>query len=69
MGTGNNANYTVIHHLGAGKEAAGRLTGYGELKRAGQRDQAQAKLQEAGEKVKDSAVSVGENFKDAGRKI
>ena len=47
MALDDKANYTVINHLGAAQEAAGRLTGNDELKREGQQDQAQAKLQEA----------------------
>ena len=62
-------NYTVINHLGTAKEGAGKLTGTDDLKRKGQQDRAQAKLQEAGEKVKDAAAGVGENLKDAARKL
>jgi uncharacterized protein YjbJ (UPF0337 family) len=45
------ANYTVIHHLGAAKEGAGKFTGNDELKREGQNDQPKARLPEAVEKV------------------
>ena len=62
-------NNTVINHLGAAKEGAGRLAGNDGLKREGQHDQAQAKLQDAGEKVKDAAADIGENLKDAARKL
>lgn len=47
MAMNDKANYTVIHHLGAAKEGAGKFTGTDELKREGQNDQAQARLQEA----------------------
>lgn len=69
MGIDDKVNNTVINHLGAAKEGAGKVTGNDELKREGQRDQAQAKLQEAGEKVKDAAAGVGENLKDAAGKL
>ena len=69
MAMDDKVNNTVINHLGAAKEGAGRLTGNDELKREGQHDQVQAKLQEAGEKVKDAAADVGENIKDAARKL
>jgi uncharacterized protein YjbJ (UPF0337 family) len=69
MGIDDKVNNTVINHLGAAKEGAGKVTGNGELEREGQRDQAQAQLQEAGEKVKDAAAGVGENLKDAARKL
>ena len=69
MGIDDKVNNTVINHLGAAKEGAGKLTGNEELEREGQHDQAQAKLQEAGEKVKEAAAGVGENLKDAARKL
>ena len=69
MGLDDKVNTTVINHLGAAKEGAGRVTGNEDLKREGQRDQAQAKVQEAGEKVKDAAADIGENLKDAARKL
>jgi uncharacterized protein YjbJ (UPF0337 family) len=69
MALDDKANNTVINHLGAAKEGAGRLTGNDELKREGQQDQAQAKLKEAGEKVKDAAAGIGENLKDAAHKL
>ncbi|KUM33548.1 CsbD family protein [Arthrobacter sp. EPSL27] len=69
MGLENKGNPTVINHLGAAKEAAGKVTGNEDLERQGQRDQAQAKVQEAGEKVKDAAAGIGDNLKDAARKL
>jgi uncharacterized protein YjbJ (UPF0337 family) len=48
MGIDDKPNLTVIHHIGAGK-----MTGNADLEREGQREQAQAKLQEAGERVRD----------------
>ena len=62
-------NNTVIHHIGAAKEGAGSMTGNQGLTREGQHEQAQAKLQEAGERVKDAAADIGENIKDAARKL
>lgn len=62
-------NNTVINHLGAAKEGTGKLTGNDGLKREGQQDQTQAKLQEAGEKVKDTAAGIGENLKEAAHKL
>ena len=69
MGIDDKVNNTVIHHIGAAKEGAGRMTGNEDLKREGQHEQAQAKLQEAGERVKDAAADIGENLKDAARKL
>ncbi|MGY3319475.1 CsbD family protein [Arthrobacter sp. H-02-3] len=69
MGTDDKANNTVIHHIGAAKEGAGRLTGNEDLKREGQQEQARAKLQEASERFKDAAADIGENLKDAARKL
>ncbi len=69
MAIDDKVNYTVINHLGTAKEGAGKLTGTDDLKREGQQDRAQAKLQEAGEKVKDAAADVGETIKDASRKL
>lgn len=53
MGIDDKANLTVIHHIGATKEGTGKMTGDEDLKREGRHEQAQAKLQEAGEQVKD----------------
>ncbi|MGO4805908.1 CsbD family protein [Arthrobacter sp. 2MCAF15] len=69
MGTDDKANLTVIHHIGAAKEGAGRMTGNQDLRREGQHEQAQAKLQEAGERVKDAAADIGGNIQDAARKL
>lgn len=69
MAMDDKVNNSVINHLGAAKEGTGKLTGNDELKREGQQDQAQAKLQDAGEKVKDAAADIGENIKDAARKL
>lgn len=54
MGIDDKANLTVIHHIGAAKEGKGKMTGNEDLQREGQREQAQAKLQEAGEQVNDA---------------
>jgi uncharacterized protein YjbJ (UPF0337 family) len=54
MGIDDKANLTVIHHIGAAKEGTGKKTGNEDLQREGQREQAQAKLQEAGEQVNDA---------------
>lgn len=62
MGIDDRVNNTVINHLGAAKEGAGKMTGNEELEREGRHDQAQAKLQEAGEKVKDAARKLKEGF-------
>ncbi len=69
MGIDDKANLTVIHHIGAAKEGAGSLTGNQDLKREGQHEQAHAKLQEAGERVKDAAADIGENIRDAALKL
>lgn len=69
MAMDDKVNNSVINHLGTAKEGAGKLTGNDELKREGQQDQAQAKLQDAGEKVKDAAADISENIKDAARKL
>ena len=63
------ANYTVIHHLGAAKEGAGKFTGNDELKREGQNDQARARVQEAVERVKYAAADMGENVQEAAGKL
>jgi uncharacterized protein YjbJ (UPF0337 family) len=62
MGIDDKVNNTVIHHVGAAKEGAGSMTGNQDLKREGQHEQAQAKLQEAGERVKDAARKLKEGF-------
>lgn len=62
MGIDDKANYTVIHRIGAAREAAGRLTGSQELKREGRNEQAQARLLEAGERVKDAGRKLKEGF-------
>ena len=69
MAMDDKVNYTVINHLGAAKEGAGKLTGNDELKREGQYDQAQAKVQEAGERVKYAAADIGADLKDTARKL
>ncbi|CAH0297355.1 CsbD family protein [Microbacterium sp. Bi128] len=69
MGIDDKVNYTVIHHIGAAKEGVGSMTGDQGLKREGQHEQAQAILQEAGDRVKDAAADIGENIKDAARKL
>ena len=69
MAMNDKANYTVIHHLGAAKEGAGKFTGDDELKREGQNDRAKAKLQEAVERVKYAAADIGENVQDAAGKL
>ena len=69
MGLDDKLNNAATNHLGAAKEGAGKLTGNRELEREGQRDQAQAKLQEAGGKVLDAAKGVGSNLKDAAAKV
>ncbi len=69
MGIDDKADLTVIHHIGAAKEGAGNVTGNQDLKREGQYEQAQAKLQDAGDRVKDAAADLGENIKDAARKL
>jgi uncharacterized protein YjbJ (UPF0337 family) len=56
MGIDDKANLTVIHHIGAAKEGTGKMTGNADLRREGQHDRAQAKLQEAGERVKDGVA-------------
>lgn len=62
MGIDDKVNYTVIHHIGAAKEGVGSMTGDQGLKREGQHEQAQAKLQEAGDRVKDAARKLKEGF-------
>ncbi|WP_406636593.1 CsbD family protein [Pseudarthrobacter quantipunctorum] len=69
MGIDDKANNAVTNHVGAAKEATGKLTGNEGLEREGQRDQAEAKLKDAGEKVKDAAADIGGNIKDAARKL
>lgn len=69
MGIDDTVNNTVIHHIGAAKEGAGIVTGNQDLQREGQHEQAQAKLQEAGERVKDAAADIGVNIKDAARRL
>ncbi|MDQ0119810.1 CsbD family protein [Pseudarthrobacter sp902506025] len=69
MGLDDKLNNAATNHLGVAKEGAGKLTGNEELQRERQRDQAQAKLQEAGEKVKDAAKGIGSNLKDAAAKV
>ena len=69
MGIDDKANNAVTNHVGAAKEATGKLTGNERLEREGQHDQAEAKLKDAGEKVKDAAADIGGNIKDAARKL
>lgn len=69
MAIDDKVNYTVINHLGTAQERAGKLTGTDDLKRKGQQDRPQAKLQEAGEKEQDAAAEVGEPIKDASRQL
>jgi uncharacterized protein YjbJ (UPF0337 family) len=69
MGIDDRANLTVIHHIGAAKEGTGKMTGNEDLKREGQHEQAQAQLQEAGGRVKDAAAEIGDNIRDAARKV
>jgi len=69
MGIDDKVNNTVIHHIGAAKEGAGSLTGNQDLKREGQREQARAKLQEAGDRVKEAAADIGANIQDATGKL
>ena len=69
MGIDDMAHNAVTNHVGAAKEATGKLTGNERLEREGQHDQAEAKLKDAGEKVKDAAADIGGNIKDAARKL
>ena len=69
MGIDDRLNNAATNHRGAAKEGVGKLTGDRTLEREGQHDQAQAKIQDAGEKVKDAAKDIGENLKDAAAKI
>jgi len=69
MGIDNRLTNAATNHLGAAKEGVGKLTGDRDLEREGQGDQAQAKIQDAGEKVKEAAKDIGENLKDAAAKI
>lgn len=69
MGINDKAKNAVTNHVGAAKESAGKLTGDERLEREGQHDQAEAKLKDAGEKVKDAAADIGGNIKDAARKL
>ncbi|GGJ38380.1 CsbD family protein [Paenarthrobacter histidinolovorans] len=69
MGINDKINNAATEHLGAAKEGAGKLTGDSSLEREGQHEQAQAKLQQAGEKVKDAAADITGNIKDAARKL
>ncbi|MFJ6303383.1 CsbD family protein [Pseudarthrobacter oxydans] len=69
MGIDDKANNAVTNHVGAAKEATGKLTGNERLEREGQQDQAEAKLRDAGEKVKDAAADISGNIKDAARKL
>jgi uncharacterized protein YjbJ (UPF0337 family) len=62
-------NYTVINHLGAAKEGAGRLAGNDDLQREGQHDQAKAKLQEAGERARYAAADIGERVQGTARSL
>lgn len=69
MGIDDKANNAVTNHVGAAKEATGKLTGNERLEREGQQDQAEAKLRDAGAKVKDAAADIGGNIKEAARKL
>ncbi|MGK3647959.1 CsbD family protein [Pseudarthrobacter enclensis] len=69
MGLDDKLNNAATRHMGAAKEGAGKLTGDERLEREGQQDQAQAKVQEAGERVKDAAKDIGSNLKDATAKV
>ena len=69
MGIDDKANNAVTNHVGAAKEATGKLTGNERMEREGQQDQAEAKLRDAGEKVKDAAADIGGNIKDAAADI
>lgn len=69
MGLDDKINNATTNHAGAAKEGVGRLTGNERLEREGQHDQAQAKLQQAGEKVKDAAADIGDNIKEAAQKL
>ncbi|MFM9276225.1 CsbD family protein [Pseudarthrobacter sp. NKDBFgelt] len=62
MGIDHKANNAVTNHVGAAKEATGKLTGNERLERGGQQDQAEAKLRDAGEKVKDAARKMKDGF-------
>lgn len=69
MGLDDKAEFTAQNHLGAAKEDAGKITGDRGLEREGQKDQAAAGMEEAGEKAKDTAADIGENIKNAARKL
>ncbi|ACL41224.1 CsbD family protein [Pseudarthrobacter chlorophenolicus A6] len=69
MGLDDKINNAATNHAGAAKEGVGKLTGNERLEREGQHDQAQAKVQEAGEKVKDAARDIGHNLKEAAEKV
>lgn len=69
MGIDDKAEFTMQNHLGAAKEGAGDLIGDRGLEREGQRDQAAAGMREAGARAKDAAADIGENIKNAARKL
>ncbi|MCB5283375.1 MAG: CsbD family protein [Arthrobacter sp.] len=69
MGIDDKAEISVQHHLGAAKEGTGKVTDDRQLEREGQKDQAAAGMKEAGEKAKDAAADVGENIRNAARKL
>lgn len=69
MGSDRKADLTVIHHIGAAREDTGGILGNEDLKREGQHGQGPAKLQEAGKRVKYAAADIGDNIRDATRKL
>lgn len=66
MGIDDQVNRTVIHHIVAAKDGAGRMPGNEYLKGDGRR--AQAPLV-AGERLKDAAADIGESINGAARKL
>jgi len=64
MGFDDKANLTVIHHIGAGKDGAGMMTGNGDLERGGGRHvQTLAMQQDAGGRA-DNGTDPGDRADD-----
>ena len=65
MGIDDQVNRTVIHHIVAAKDGAGRMPGNENLTGDGRRAQAPS---EAGRRIRDAAVDIGESINGAARK-
>ena len=69
MSAGDKIKHTAKDAKGKAKEAAGHVTGNDRLEAEGQADQAEAQVQHAADKAKDTAKNTGQEAKGKAREV